>query len=597
MYCLGFRSAGQPPEQRGEHSPVQGRYLEKIDQQFRGQDGESTLYKMSKTHPTIKTYHSPPWKRDERIVAAYSHSDESKTSSPSHEALERESRFQKELLQAHQDIRKKTTKYVPLNCDQMEGGVLSSADITRADSTVFDYAMNDHVNSRLMKEYRKLEKELRRTCKFLECERVEKNELQGRVEMLQRELEELRGVQENQDDGHRSQRLLLQSLHREVMHYKKQLEEECTKSLKLQGELEMVRRDNQKCREQMDGLISLQPPNVPSPENRDIGACNRKVVETPDRVADYELGQRLGEGHYGKVAVATDLVTRKNFAIKVIDKSKIVRSKDLQQVAMEVRVLKKFAHPNIVHLHEVIHAPENIYLVTELCSMDLHRYHNEVGLSEYGAQQVIFGILKPLHHLHSHGICHLDLKPENILLAANFDIKNVTHHDVRLCDFGLVCMAKNPYKEKQILRRGYACGTPGFFAPEMVLRNAFEGRQADMWSLGCIILEITLGFTQEWIDSYDCADSDHLAFSGGILKCLEEIAPKHYPRHSNLLSIIHGCLSIDTTKRMTSSAALFHPWLRDTVETEEGRQDGSGAAAYQIEADAGVPQSITSTLF
>ena len=121
-------------------------------------------------------------------------------------------------------------------------------------------------------------------------------------------------------------------------------------------------------------------------------------------------------------------------------------------------------------------------MVTELCFMDLHKYHSEIGLSIESARQVVYGILQPLYHLHRHGICHLDLKPENILLSKSLDSHNASHKHVRICDFGLVSMAKKSDQTKNVIREAYACGTPGFYAPEMILHEKFEGRTADMVS-------------------------------------------------------------------------------------------------------------------
>jgi serine/threonine protein kinase len=46
------------------------------------------------------------------------------------------------------------------------------------------------------------------------------------------------------------------------------------------------------------------------------------------------------------------------------------------------------------------------------------------------------------------------------------------------------------------------CGSPGFFAPEMLVKGAYNGKKADAWSLGCILLELVLGhedFCRLWV--------------------------------------------------------------------------------------------------
>jgi serine/threonine protein kinase len=76
-----------------------------------------------------------------------------------------------------------------------------------------------------------------------------------------------------------------------------------------------------------------------------------------------------------------------------------------------------------------------------------------------------------------------DLKPENVLLQFGERGSILT----KLCDFGVSCRfsGKVPLRE--------LCGSPGFFAPEMVTHGSYLGDQADIWSCGCILLELVLG--------------------------------------------------------------------------------------------------------
>jgi serine/threonine protein kinase len=364
----------------------------------------------------------------------------------------------------------------------------------------------------------------------------------------------------------------MQILQKEVKECRDEVELERRRANEMEEKLKIAQQENAKSLETMRLLMFNHIPSV-SPRFKDIGPVNYGIEEVSGRVGDYELGKILGEGHYGMVQVGTDVNTRQAFAVKVLSKDRVRRFKDLEQMAMEVHVLKRYPHPNIIRLREVVHAPDNIYLVTELCLMDIHQFHNDASLSEEGAKHVILGILKPLEYLHSHGICHLDLKPENILISRSADLQNVSYKDIRLCDFGLVSMAKKPEKNKEVYRQGYACGTPGFFAPEMILKREFEGRLADMWSLGCIILELTLGFTQEWVDSYELIDEDPRGFQAGLEECLEAIPIEKYPLHHNLLDIIHFCLKIEPASRINSRYALQHPWIASITMADENRED------------------------
>jgi serine/threonine protein kinase len=427
----------------------------------------------------------------------------------------------------------------------------------------------EQVSSR--KSGRQLEKELERTRRLLQCERAKKNALEGRVQDVENQLNQVKRSQVQEKDVHGIDDQRIRRLQDKVEDYGDELEKERTKGEELLNQMDELRKKNQELIDKMRLLMFQHIPSV-SPRFKDIGAVDYGLEETSGRLGDYELGKLLGEGHYGMVQVGTNIKTNESYAIKILAKDRVQRFKDLQQVATEVTVLKRYNHSNILHLHEVIHAADNIYLVTELCSMDMHAYHSDIGLTEDDAKQVILGVLKPLEFLHNHGICHLDLKPENILLTKSVSLKNISHEHVRLCDFGLVNMAKHPEQSKEVFRQGYACGTPGFFAPEMVLKREFEGRMADMWSLGCILLEVTLGFTQEWMDSYDRIGKEEGAFKAGLQSCLDDIARDKYPLHQNLLDIIHRCLDLEPQQRITSIDALAHAWLEPIFIADKHRE-------------------------
>jgi len=487
-----------------------------------------------------------------------------KTHSPSKEATQYEKhQRQMNLRSLHSELREGkqddprqpniVATPVPFDEDQH----LSSSPTSAATNETKNSIMTS--KEKLVKSELRLRNELRKSCRLLDMERNKNLALKCKLDDTKSRLQTVQGSQ-SKDLILKEYSLQIQKLQDDVVRYREAFEGEKQKRAQVEDQLQESRQDNQKYAEQMDVLIFQHIPRV-TPVFKDIGHVNFNIKESFDSVGSYRIGEVLGEGYYGSVRIGSHTRKQERFAIKLLKKSNIKRFKDLKQIATEVHVLTAYRHPNVVHLQEVIHTVDNIYMVTELCFMDLHKYHNEIGLSIESARQVIFGILQPISHLHSHGICHLDLKPENILLTKSLDSHNAKYEFVRICDFGLVNMAKRTDKNKDIIREGYACGTPGFYAPEMILQDRFEGRSADMWSLGCIILEITLGFTQEWIDSYDQAEDNHDVFRTGLKSCLMEISMEQYPNYTSLIDLLHSCLSIDSSKRITSRDALDHSWV------------------------------------
>lgn len=60
------------------------------------------------------------------------------------------------------------------------------------------------------------------------------------------------------------------------------------------------------------------------------------------------LGKTLGEGTFGKVKLATHILTGEKVAIKMLEKQKIVDQSDIERVTREIQILKQVRHPNLV---------------------------------------------------------------------------------------------------------------------------------------------------------------------------------------------------------------------------------------------------------
>ncbi|GAB2217877.1 hypothetical protein Droror1_Dr00001090, partial [Drosera rotundifolia] len=83
------------------------------------------------------------------------------------------------------------------------------------------------------------------------------------------------------------------------------------------------------------------------------------------RLGNYELGRTLGEGNFGKVKYSKNIHTGFPFAVKILEKKKIIHLKISDQIKREIGTLKLLKHPNIVRLHEVLASKTKIYMVLE----------------------------------------------------------------------------------------------------------------------------------------------------------------------------------------------------------------------------------------
>ena len=191
-------------------------------------------------------------------------------------------------------------------------------------------------------------------------------------------------------------------------------------------------------------------------------------------IDQYIIEQKLGEGIFGTVKLATHKITKEKVAIKLLNKNKITKAQQTL-LSRELLILKKMNHFNIIKLYSIIETESIIYLIQEYSSgselSNYINYHTKTDEKEICKffQQIISGV----EYIHSMGIAHRDLKPENILLTRSNDIK--------IIDFGL----SNIYKEGQLLKT--SCGSPYYAPPEMLQGKPYNGLYSDIYSCGIIL--------------------------------------------------------------------------------------------------------------
>ena len=201
-----------------------------------------------------------------------------------------------------------------------------------------------------------------------------------------------------------------------------------------------------------------------------------------NNIKQYEMGEKIGEGTFGKVIVATHKITKEKVAIKILDKFRISKKDEQIRINREIEALKKINHYNIIKLYTIIENDVQIYIIQEYINgNELFEYiKNNKKLTEKEAclfyQQIISGI----EYLHKLRIAHRDLKPENILLTDSKVLK--------IIDFGLSVL----YEKNDLLKT--QCGSPCYAPPEMIEGKHYKGFAADIWSSGIILFFMLAGY-------------------------------------------------------------------------------------------------------
>ncbi|XP_022844672.1 CBL-interacting serine/threonine-protein kinase 1-like [Olea europaea var. sylvestris] len=203
------------------------------------------------------------------------------------------------------------------------------------------------------------------------------------------------------------------------------------------------------------------------------------------RLGIYEFGRTLGEGNFGKVKYAKNVDSGQPFAIKILEKNRIIDLKITDQIKREIGTLKLLKHPNVVRLHEVLASKTKIYMVLEYVNGGelFDRISSKGKLSEAEGRKFFQQLVDGVSYCHNRGVFHRDLKLENVLIDVNGNIK--------ITDFGLSALPQH-FRDDGLLHT--TCGSPNYVAPEILSNRGYDGATSDTWSCGVILYVILTGY-------------------------------------------------------------------------------------------------------
>lgn len=275
------------------------------------------------------------------------------------------------------------------------------------------------------------------------------------------------------------------------------------------------------------------------------GTITDKTVEDV-----YDMGKKIGDGNFADVRQCIDKITKKEFALKIVDKAK-VRGKE-QMIRDEIDIMRRCKHPNIVRMYEDYDSPRHIYLVMELIKGgDLFdAISSSVKFTEAVTRTYVKDITKALAYLHKRKIVHRDLKPENLLVHKKPNGQVI----LKLADFGLAMVVKSPIFT--------VCGTPTYVAPE-ILEEAGYGLKVDMWAAGVITYIMLCGFPP-----FRSAKKDQDELFDLIMEGDYEFLSPYWDNVSNeAKDLISKLLVVNHNERYSADEVLSHPWVKHRVDS------------------------------
>jgi len=259
----------------------------------------------------------------------------------------------------------------------------------------------------------------------------------------------------------------------------------------------------------------------------------------------------LGHGHYSSVIKGHS--DKKIFAIKKINEYHI---KIFQN---EIDILRKIRdhgqrHPNIINYYESFEHLNYYYIVFEF--IDGHELFHEIvkngkngSFKENGPMTKIYinQLGSAIKWLHQQNIVHRDLKLENIMLS-NKD------RSLKIVDFGLSKIIKNKYEKMDTV-----CGTPCYFAPELLIKPIEYTRKVDMWSFGIIIYIMIAGYHP--FDPFGNNTNQQIYEEILKFKSFDNFEDFNKDFYNNDLKDLLKKLIINEENRLDSDEVLNHKWL------------------------------------
>lgn len=227
--------------------------------------------------------------------------------------------------------------------------------------------------------------------------------------------------------------------------------------------------------------------------------------------------------------------------------------------------------PRFRRLLNVIHCDKGLYLVFEYLNQDLkklldQRCAGSTGLDPALVKSYLWQLLQGISHCHAHRVLHRDLKPQNLLIDARGNIK--------LADFGLARSISLPIRTYT-----HEVVTLWYRAPEILLGSPLYGPSVDIWSIGCIFVEMACGKALFPGDSeidqlfriFRTLGTPNETIWPGVsnLPDFKTSFPQWQPQELNSfitdpqgLDLLKQLLTYDPSQRVSAKKALNHPFFK-----------------------------------
>jgi len=233
--------------------------------------------------------------------------------------------------------------------------------------------------------------------------------------------------------------------------------------------------------------------NLPPVQQHQHAPTRHLVVEEKEEVfnsnniqlKELTMGPVLGEGTFGRVQLVTHDRTSTKWALKIMMKAQIKEMGQTKATMLEKDVMMKIRHPLCLRLEATFSNKNLLYMMLEIVhGGELFQLlaDSQTGVVTPNEARFYAGcVIDAFSYLHGKSVVYRDLKPENLLIDRKGYLKVIDYGFAKFLD-------KSPYKTFTF------CGTPEYFAPEMMAGQGYA-HSVDTWGVGILIYEMLYGFT------------------------------------------------------------------------------------------------------
>jgi serine/threonine-protein kinase len=285
----------------------------------------------------------------------------------------------------------------------------------------------------------------------------------------------------------------------------------------------------------------------------------RREVRSKQRLGQYLLEKKIGEGGMGVVYQASHALLRRPTAVKLLPPER-AGVETIARFEREVRRTAELTHPNTVTVFDYGRTPDGLfyYAMELLDGVTLEEAVEQSGPQPEGrVVHVLACVAGALAEAHAAGLIHRDIKPQNIMLCERRHAPDV----VKVLDFGLV---------KELDRAGGAplsdadriAGTPLYLAPEAISAPDRVDARSDIYALGAV--------------GYFLLTGQHVFLGATLVEiCAHHFHSAPVPPHQrlglpvspSLETLLLACLSKDPAARPASAPQLLEQLRHCNIDT------------------------------